>query len=80
MKLQFIYGEIPFWRAEVGRLALYFGDIDFDDVRIKRDEFPKDMITLFPKLKRLCLEVDNHEKIKRWVQKTYPNNYPRGNF
>ena len=80
MKLQFIYGEIPFWRAEVGRLALYFGDIDFDDVRIKRDEFPKDMITLFPKLKRLCLEVDNHEKIKSWVQKTYPNNYPRGNF
>ena len=39
MKLQFIYGDMPFWRAEVGRLALYFGDIDFDDVRIKKDEF-----------------------------------------
>ena len=221
MKLQFIYGDMPFWRAEVGRLALYFGDINFDDVRIKKDEFlylkengklfngtaipfhqipclvidnvsiaqtgaiarfcgklsglypkndpikaakidqfidfvtdlnvlfsntntiseqakkvaartelaegllrrkllmlencihpdskwvssktitiadiaiwrllgwftsgvidgfPKDMITLFPKLKRLCLAVDNHEKIKKWVQKTYPNKYPRGNF
>ncbi len=80
MKLQFIYGEIPFWRAEVGRLALYFGDIDFDDVRIKRDEFPKDMITLFPKLKRLCLAVVNHKKIESGMQKTYPSNYPRGNF
>ena len=39
MKLQFIYGDMPFWRAEVGRLALYFGDINFDDVRIKKDEF-----------------------------------------
>ena len=39
MKLQFIYGDMPFWRAEVSRKALYFGDIDFDDVRIKKDEF-----------------------------------------
>ena len=39
MKLKFIYGDIPFWRAEVGRLALYFGNIDFEDIRITRDEF-----------------------------------------
>ena len=39
MKLKFIYGDIPFWRAEVGRLALYFGNIDFEDIRITRDNF-----------------------------------------
>ena len=39
MKLKFIYGDIPFWIAEVGRLALYFGNIDFVDIRITRDEF-----------------------------------------
>ena len=37
MKLKFIYGDIPFWRAEVGRLALYFGNIDFEDIRIPRE-------------------------------------------
>ena len=39
MKLQFIYGDMPFWRAEVGRLALHFREIDFDDIRINQDEF-----------------------------------------
>ena len=221
MKLKFIYGDIPFWRAEVGRLALYFGNIDFEDIRITREEFlylkengklldgtlipfhqipclvvddvsiaqtgaiarfcgklsglypendsleaakidqfidfvtdlnvlfsstnnisdqtqkisarkelvegalkrklamlenclsenltwaasskisvadiaiwrligwftagvidgfPKDMISCFPKLRRLCMAVDEHEKIQNWVQKTYPENYPRGNY
>ncbi len=221
MKLKFIYGDIPFWRAEVGRLALYFGNIDFEDIRITRDEFsylkehgklldgtsipfhqipclivddvsiaqtgaiarfcgklsglypendsleaakidqfidfvtdlnvlfsgtnnisdqtqkisarkelvegalyrklkmlenclsenltwavsrkisiadiaiwrligwftagvidgfPKDMIASLPKLRRLCVAVDKHEKIQSWIQKTYPANYPRGNY
>lgn len=221
MKLQFIYGDMPFWRAEVGRLALHFGEIDFDDIRINRDEFsylkengklfngtsipfhqipcliidnisiaqtgaigrfcgklsglypknspieaakidqyidfvtdlnilflstnniqdkakkvfareelvqgplkrklnmlencipedlewvasnkisiadiaiwrligwftsgvidgfPKDMIAVFPKLRSLCLAVDNHEKVQKWIQKSYPKNYPRGNY
>lgn len=39
MKLKFIYVDTPFWRAEVGRIALFMGDIKFDDVRIKRDDF-----------------------------------------
>ena len=39
MKIRFIYFDTPFWRAEVSRLALYIGKIDFDDVRVKRDEF-----------------------------------------
>jgi glutathione S-transferase len=39
VKLKFIYVDTPFWRAEVGRIALFMGDIKFDDVRIKRDNF-----------------------------------------
>ena len=39
MKIRFIYFDTPFWRAEVSRLALYIGKINFDDVRVKRDEF-----------------------------------------
>ena len=39
MKLQFIYVDTPFWRAEVGRIALFMGDVKFDDVRIKREDF-----------------------------------------
>ena len=39
MKLKFIYVDTPFWRAEVGRIALLMGDITFDDVRIKREDF-----------------------------------------
>ena len=39
MNLKFIYVDTPFWRAEVGRIALFMGDIKFDDVRIKREDF-----------------------------------------
>ena len=34
MKIRLFYTEIPFWRAEVSRLALYIGNIDFEDVRM----------------------------------------------
>jgi len=33
MKLKLIYGNMPFWRAEVSRLALYLGGIEFEDMR-----------------------------------------------
>ena len=39
MKLRLIYFDIPFWRAEVSRLALFIGNIEFEDIRIKSDEF-----------------------------------------
>ena len=39
MKLTLIYLNIPFWRAEVIRLALYIGDIKFEDRRVSREEF-----------------------------------------
>ena len=39
MELQFIYVDTPFWRAEVGRIALFMGGVKFDYVRIKREDF-----------------------------------------
>ena len=40
MKIRLFYTEIPFWRAEVSRLALYIGNIDFEDVRMSwREDF-----------------------------------------
>jgi len=39
MKLTLIYFNIPFWRAEVIRLALYIGNITFEDRRVSREEF-----------------------------------------
>ena len=221
MKLKFIYVDTPFWRAEVGRIALFMGDIKFDDVRIKREDFstaketgtlsdgtvlpfhqipclvvdgisiaqtgaiarfcgkqsglyptnddvkaakidefidfatdltvmvsstrnetdeserikvrrdlskgpikrklsmlekniinnsewlvtsnisvadvaiwrllgwlssgildgmPTDLLSSFPKIKKLCLAVDKHPKIQKWISLTYPNNYTRGNY
>ena len=65
MKLVLYYFSIPFWRAEVTRLALYMNDIEFVDHRIsdtERDQFkkngqlPNGMIAPFRQLP--VLEVD----------------------
>ena len=39
MNLSLIYFDFPFWRAEVRRIALHIGNIEFNDLRISRDEF-----------------------------------------
>ena len=39
MKLELIYPNFPFWRAEVSRLALFIGDIPFVNVHPSREEF-----------------------------------------
>ncbi len=39
MKLELLYPDFPFWRAEVSRLALFIGDIPFDNVHPSRKEF-----------------------------------------
>ena len=39
MQLKFIYTNMPFWRAEVGRITLFIGDVEFEDLRIDREEF-----------------------------------------
>ena len=65
MKLILYYFSIPFWRAEVTRLALYMNDIEFVDHRIsdtERDQFkkngqlPNGMIAPFRQLP--VLEID----------------------
>jgi glutathione S-transferase len=39
MKIKLIYLDIPFWRAEISRIALYLGNIEFEDVRVSRKDF-----------------------------------------
>jgi glutathione S-transferase len=41
MKISLIYFDFPFWRAEIARLSLFLGNIEFEDVRITRDEFQR---------------------------------------
>ena len=41
MKLKLIYPDIPFWRAETSRLALFIGEIEFEDYRPSREEIAK---------------------------------------
>ena len=38
MKLKLIYPDLPFWRAETSRIALFIGGIDFEDLRPSREE------------------------------------------
>ncbi len=41
MQLSFIYFNFPFWRAEVGKIALFLGDIDFSNKIISPEEFQR---------------------------------------
>ena len=41
MELRLIYPDIPFWRAETSRLALFIGGIEFEDLRPSREEITK---------------------------------------
>jgi len=65
LKITFIYLNAPFWRAEIGRIALHLGSIDFEDTRISRDEFLRsrktgklDDGTVIPFRQIPCLNVD----------------------
>ena len=44
------------------------------------DGMPKDLLTDFPKIKRVCLAVDQHPKVQEWIGRTYPKNYVRGTY
>ena len=39
MNLKIVYLDLPFWRAEVARLALFIADVKFEDLRISSAEF-----------------------------------------
>jgi len=63
--MKYIYFDSPFWRAEIGRIALYIGDVDFEDVRISSAEFTRtresgrlDDGTIVPYRQLPCLCVD----------------------
>ena len=60
MKLKLIYPDLPFWRAETSRLALFIGEIEFEDYRPSREEIAK-MRTegVFPFGQLPVLQVDD---------------------
>jgi glutathione S-transferase len=65
LKIKFIYVDTPFWRAEVGRIALHIGNVDFEDTRISREEFLRSKDTgklydgtVIPFRQIPCLNVD----------------------
>ena len=41
MELTFIYFDIPFWRAEVGKIALFVGGVEFENKTITGEEFQR---------------------------------------
>jgi glutathione S-transferase len=59
MKLRLIYPDVPFWRAETSRIALFYGGIEFEDVRPSREEISKMKIDgTFPFGQFPVLQVD----------------------
>ena len=66
IKSSLIYFDFPFWRAEIARLSLYIGNIEFEDIRITSDEFQRvksnghlDNGIKIPFHQLPCLVVDN---------------------
>ena len=41
---------------------------------------PTDILLGFPKINRVCSNVEAEEKVKEWINLTYPKSYERGNF
>jgi len=52
------YGDMPFWRAEVSRLALHLGNVPFEDLRAKSPEDWKEFKAKGPFGQVPVLEVD----------------------
>jgi hypothetical protein len=65
MKLSFIYFNFPFWRSEISKIALYLGNIDFENRIVSQEEFQRvkkrgqlDDGTIIPFHQLPCLLVD----------------------
>jgi len=56
--IKHFYGDMPFWRAEVSRLALHLGNIPFEDVRPKTAEEKAEVKARAPFGQVPYLEVD----------------------
>ncbi|MBM84910.1 MAG: glutathione S-transferase [Rhodospirillaceae bacterium] len=66
MKLKFVYFNFPFWRAELGKIALYFGHVKFETRIVETSEFAaikRDGVlndgTVIPFHQLPCLLVDD---------------------
>ena len=66
MKITLIYFDFPFWRAEIPRISLFMGNIDFHDLRINSEEFSRvkskgnlDNGTKIPFHQLPCLVINN---------------------
>ena len=55
MEITLYYFKIPFWRAEVTRLALFIGDIPFKDYRVEGKEIDDLKATGLLPNKQICL-------------------------
>ena len=82
MQLRFIYTNMPFWRAEVSRIALFIGDVEFEDLRIDRAEFLRakesgklDDGTVMPSHQMPVLVVEEHRSPKQVVSQDFVENY-----
>jgi len=59
MHVRLTYFDFPFWRAEMSRLALHIGGVDFDDNRLTREQFgAKKAAGDFPYGQVPVLEID----------------------
>ena len=66
MNISIIYFNFPFWRAEVSRIALHIGNIQYNNIIVDREEFIRvrssgqlDDGTIIPFHQLPCLLVDN---------------------
>ena len=44
------------------------------------DGIPTHILKGFPNIRRVCLAVDTHPKVREWVAMKYPENYNRGQY
>ena len=44
------------------------------------DGFPTDFVHKFPAMQEICIKVEETNSIIEWIEKTYPENYVRGNY
>ena len=76
MKIRLFYTNLPFWRAEVSRLTLYIGGIDFEDVRkLTSRKEKKDWVSLqyafSPYTPETLLEIKNSSLLSKKDKKAH---------
>ena len=44
------------------------------------DGIPTTILADFPRVRRVCVTVDQLPKVQKWIHKTFPENYNRGTY